>query len=216
MLEQLKAKNPKLSVFSVDSEAFLTYGRIIRDLDTEKIVETARAIQNPESGAAYLPEAESLAQLPIAQEIRNRYFGTLPTQIGYCWGHNQSLDATEWHTSSEINIAATPLVLLLAHRWEIVDGKLDASVFKAFYLPAGTAVEVYATTLHFTPCQVSDAGFGCVVALPTGTNVPLEEKTADPLLFRQNKWLLCHRENQALIGRGVVPGITGCNFRVEY
>lgn len=216
MLEQLKAKNPGLRVFSVDSEEFRSYGRIVTDLDTTQILEAAQAIQNPESGASYVPEEKAFAQLPIAKTIRDQYFGTLPTQIGYCWGHNQLLDATEWHTSSEINIAVTPLVLLLAHRWEIADGKLDSAAFKAFYLPKGSAVEVYATSLHFTPCQVSDSGFGCVVALPSGTNVPLETASSDPLLFRQNKWLICHEENQTLMDRGVVSGITGCNHRVAY
>lgn len=216
MINILKSKNPELPIYSVEDEAFASYGRILPNVDTAAIVTAAARMENPESGASYVPHLEEFAQLPVAAELRDLYFGTLPTQIGYCWGHNQSLDATEWHTSSEVNIAVTPLVLLLAHRWEILDGKLDASAFKAFYLPAGTAVEVYATSLHFTPCQVSDGGFGCVVALPAGTNVPLEEKTADPLLFRQNKWLLCHEENQTLIGRGVVPGITGCNWRVEY
>ncbi len=216
MLEQLKAKNPNLPVFSVESEEFRSYGRVIKDLDTAQIVQVASGIQNPDSGASYLPQEESLAQLPIAQSIRDRYFGTLPTQIGYCWGHNQYLNATEWHTSSEVNIAVTPIVLILAHVWQLENGKIDSGAFRAFYVPKGTAVEVYATTLHFTPCEVSPEGFGCVVALPTGTNTPLEENAEDPLLFRKNKWIVCHEENQTLIERGVVPGITGINYLVKY
>ena len=60
------------------------------------------------------------------------------------------------------------------------------------------------------------AGFGCIVVLPQGTNVPLNEPAADPVLFRQNKWVLCHVENETLKDRGVVPGITGWNLRIEY
>ena len=216
MLNKLKEKNPNLPVFSVEDAAFASYGRVIRDLDTTEILEAAAKIPNPAGGAAYVPAEERFAQLPIAAEIQNRYFGTLPTQVGYCWGRNRQLNATEWHTSSEINIAATPLVVLLAHLWDIHDGKIDAKDFVAFYVPKGTAVEVYATSLHFTPCEVSGEGFGCVVALPLDTNTALEEQVEDPLLFRKNKWLICHQENQGLISKGVVPGITGCNHYLEY
>jgi len=216
MLNRLIEKNPNLPIFPVESEEFRTYGRVIRDLDTAQIVATAEKIKNPDAGASYLPEEETLAKLPIAKEIQNRCFGTLPTQIGYCCGHNRMLNATEWHTSSEINIAVTPMVLLLAHLWEIEDGKIDSSTFRAFYVPKGAAVEVYATSLHFTPCEVREEGFGCVVALPAGTNTPLNEKADDPLLFRKNKWLICHEENNGSIANGVVPGITGCNYCLEY
>ncbi|MBQ5909896.1 MAG: DUF4867 family protein, partial [Bacteroidaceae bacterium] len=100
---------------------------------------------------------------------QNEFFGSLPAQLGYCWGHNNLMNATEWHTCSEINIAVTPLVLILGHVWDVKEDKIDSSMFQAFYLPKGTAVEVYATTLHFCPCEVSEEGFGCVVALSQGT-----------------------------------------------
>lgn len=143
-------------------------------------------------------------------------FGTLPTQIGYCCGHNSFLNATEWHTSSEINIAVTPLILILGHRWDIVNGIIDSSKFKAFYLPKGTVTEVYATTLHYTPCQVTDDGFGCIVALPEGTNTPLDTESKDKLLTAKNKWLLAHTENKAKIKQGAVAGITGENIFIHY
>lgn len=216
MLEHLKKVNPRIPMYSVEDAAFASYGRIVPDVDAAELLRAASQIENPESGAAYQPHVDALGQLPLAADLQNRCFGTLPAQVGYCWGHNQTLDATEWHTSSEINIAVTPLVLLLAHRWDITDGKLDSSAFRAFYIPAGMTVELYATSVHFTPCQVSDDGFGCIVVLPRGTNVPLAEPALEPLLFRQNKWVLCHEENEALKARGVVPGITGWNIRVEY
>ena len=216
MLDLLKQKNPELTLYSVQSVAFETYGRVIESLGTNQIIETAKKIENPPSGSAYaasLPELEALA---IKEEIQNGFFGTLPIQIGYCWGHSNFLNATEWHSSSEINIAVTPLVLILGHVWDIKDGKIDASKFQAFYLPKGTTVEIYATTLHFTPCEIAAEGFGCVVALPKGTNTDLEIHTEDKKLFRKNKWIIAHEENQPLLDRGIVPGITGCNFRVEY
>ena len=163
-----------------------------------------------------MPSVEDFEKLDIAEAVKNNYYGSLPTQIGYCWGHNTLMNATEWHTSSEINIAVTPLVLILGHIWDIKNGKIDSYNFKAFYLPKGTAVEVYATSLHFCPCEVDKNGFGCVVGLPADTNTDLTVNSNDPLLFRKNKWIIAHIENKTLKNRGVVAGITGTNFEIKY
>lgn len=216
MLDTLKLKNPDIKLYSVNSEEFKTFGRVITGLDTSEIIKAAEKISRPAEGSAYTPSEESFEKLPTAKEIENKFFGTLPSQIGYCHGHNSLLNAAEWHMSSEINIAVTPLVLILGHIWDIENGKTDSSKFKAFYLPAGTVAEVYSTTLHFCPCEVEKDGFGCVVGLPLGTNTPLETETSDPLLFRKNKWLIAHNDNKALISRGVLPGISGENFKINY
>ena len=216
MLELLKQKNPQLAMHHVESAAFETYGRVIQSLDTDAILAAAGKIENPPSGSAYVASQPEFESLSIKEDIQNVFFGMLPAQIGYCWGHNNFMNATEWHTCSEINIAVTPLVLILGHVWDVKDGTIDSSKFQAFYLPKGTAVEVYATTLHFCPCEVSEDGFGCVVALSQGTNTDLEVPVEDPLLFRKNKWIIAHEKNQALLHRGVKPGITGCNYEVKY
>ena len=216
MLNFLKEQNSQIPLYSVDSEAFLCYGKVLTHLDTAEICAEAKKLTVPDDGSLYRASVEELERLPIASDIKNTCFGTLPTQIGYCWGHNNHLNATEWHTSSEVNVAVTPLVLLLAHVWDIRDGKIDSTKFKAFYLPAGTAVEVYATSLHFCPCEVQKSGFGCVVALPEGTNTDLTISVDDPLLFRKNKWIIAHEANDALLARGVVAGITGENYEIKY
>ncbi|MBE6750825.1 MAG: DUF4867 family protein [Ruminococcaceae bacterium] len=216
MLEKLKQLNPEIEFYDVNDAEFATFGKVIKNLDAAEIIETAKKIPNPESGSSYLPSVEDFEFLKITSGIENEFFGSLVTQIGYCWGHNNFLNATEWHTSSEINIAVTPLVLILGHIWDIRDGKIDSSKFKAFYLPAGTVVEVYSTSLHFCPCEVSENGFGCVVGLPLGTNTDLTVKKNDPMLFRKNKWIMAHCENEALINKGVVPGITGLNYEIKY
>lgn len=105
---------------------------------------------------------------------------------------------------------------MLGHRWEIKNQHIDASKFRAFYVPKGATVEVYATTLHFCPCQVSDQGFRCVVALPENTNVALETKQKDQRLTAKNKWLLAHVENEGKIKQGALPGITGKNYEIQY
>lgn len=216
MLNILKEKNPYIKLYSVNDSEFKTFGRVITDLDTSEIIAAAEKIERPEAGSAYSPREESFERLRIADQIKKEFFGTLPTQIGYCHGHNSLLNAAEWHFSSEINIAVTPLVLILGHVWDIENGKIDSSSFKAFYLPKGTAAEVYATTLHFCPCETEKSGFGCVVGLPLGTNTPLEEEADNPLLFRRNKWIIAHVENASLISKGVVSGITGKNIEIKY
>lgn len=216
MLNILKEKNPDIKLYSVNEIEFKTFGRVIKDLDTAEIISAAEAIINPETGSSYSPREASFEKLKISAQIKSEYFGTLPTQIGYCYGHSNFLDAAEWHTSSEINIAVTPLVLILGHIWDIENGKIDSSRFKAFYLPKGTAVEVYSTTLHFCPCEVEKGGFGCVVGLPLDTNTPLDVTPDNPLLFRKNKWIIAHEQNTSLINRGVISGITGENFEIKY
>jgi hypothetical protein len=54
-----------------------------------------------------------------------------------------------------------------------------------------------------------------LVGLTKETNTPLTEKPADPLLFARNKWLIAHEENEGLIARGAVPGISGENYTVK-
>ncbi|MBQ7170753.1 MAG: DUF4867 family protein [Clostridia bacterium] len=216
MLEKLKQLNKEIELYDVTDQAFSPFGRVIAGLDVSGITEAAETIRYPDSGSAYLPSVAAFEALPIAAEIRDECFGTLPTQIGYCYGHNRFMNATEWHISSEVNIAVTPVVLILGHVWDLEDNAIDASRFKAFYLPAGAAVEVYATSLHYTPCEVEREGFGCVVALPLGTNTPLEKKAENPLLIRRNKWLISHVENKSLIESGAAAGITGPNVEIRY
>ena len=216
MFNILKEKNPDIKLYSVNDIEFKTFGRVIKNLDTSEIIAAAEKIKRPETGSVYSPSEESFEKLQIAAQIKKEFFGTLPAQVGYCHGHNSLLNAAEWHTSSEINIAVTPLVLILGHVWDIEKGKIDSSHFKAFNLPQYTVAEVYATTLHFCPCETQKSGFGCVVGLPLGTNTTLDGTAENPLLYRQNKWLIAHEENTALINRGVISGITGKNFEIKY
>lgn len=214
MLELLRNNNPDIQFYSVLDSEFKSYGRVL-NMDTSDFVEAGKKLEMPEK-VNYRPSIPELEALAGAATVRNEIFGTLPTETGCCWGHSSFLNATEWHTSSEINIAVTPLVLLLAHVWDIENDTIDSSRFTAFYVPEGVAIECYATTLHYCPCQVSDNGFICVVVLPEGTNTALETKTAEKKITAKNKWQLCHYENKAAIDRGVMPGISGVNYKINY
>ncbi len=215
-MQNLIEKNPTLKIYSVNDPEFLTFGKVVDHIDVSSLIEEAKKIPLPEVGSSYQASTPAFEALPVAKEIADYFYGTMPTEIGYCWGHSSFLNATEWHASSEINIAVTPMILFLGHIWDIVDGKIDASKFTAFYVPQGTVLEAFATTLHFCPCETSAEGFGCIVALPMGTNTDLEYKTEDPKLFRKNKWIIAHQDNAGLQARGVIAGITGENYQIKY
>ena len=133
-----------------------------------------------------------------------------------CWGRNTRLNCLEYHRSSEFNVGAQPFVLLLAHQWDIEDGKLDTGKVEAFFVPAGVLVEVYATTLHYAPCHVEEAeGFRVAVVLPRGTNTEkpalAELSGEDRLMTARNKWLLAHPESPEA-RQGAWEGLTGANL----
>lgn len=214
--EIIKNSNPTLKLYKTSDAEFSEYGRIIKGIDTSEIVKVAEGIKKPETGSLYEASTPAFEALSIKNEIQDICYGELPAQIGYCYGHSNFLNGWEWHTSSEINVATTDLVLILGKVSDIKNGKIDSSTAKAFYVEKGEIIEVYATSLHFCPCEVSKDGFGCVVALPVGTNVPLEREATDKLLFRKNKWIFAHVDNEGLIARGVLPGITGENYEIKY
>ena len=74
MLNNLKLKNPDIKLYSVNSEEFKTFGRVITGLDTSEIIKTAEKISRPALGSAYTPSEESFeagfeAGIKLALEI---------------------------------------------------------------------------------------------------------------------------------------------------
>lgn len=202
-----------MKLYSVNDKAFKKYGKVI-DCNFDQLIEVAKNIELPEEGSTYLPSVQEFETLPVKEILQNEIYGEMPVQIGYCFGHSTKLNAFEWHKSSEINIAVTDAILFLGNLAEIKDGKYNSKNAKSFLLKKGQAVELYATTLHFCPCETTKDGFGVIVVLPLGTNTDLETTPQDKTLFRKNKWIIAHCDNEGLIKRGVVPGIYGKNYEV--
>lgn len=202
-----------MKLYQVTEETFAPYGKVL-DLDTEEMIAKAAEIPMPEVGSVYEAGVKALENLPVKEILERDIFGEMDVQVGYCYGHNDCLGALEWHKSSEINVAVTDMILFLGTISEMEDGVYPAEKIKAFLVKKGTALEVYATTLHFCPCETEPAGFGCIVVLPKGTNLPLPKPAKDPLLFRRNKWLIAHPDNTALAEKGAVAGIKGKNYKV--
>ena len=209
-----------MKIHSVFDPAFKRYGQVVEGLpDTvAELLETLQKTPLPE-GTGYVPEEPLLQNLPAAVEISEHCYGGMPVQLGWCNGHNTRLNCLEYHRYSEFNLGTEDFILLLAKQEEISDGTLDTSKVRAFRVPAGTLVEVYATTLHYAPCHVdADKGFRVLVALPKDTNTEKPDITPltaeDKYLWARNKWLLAHPDS-AEAAAGAVAALVGENIDLE-
>lgn len=205
-------------IHSIYDKEFLPYGKALTGYDTNDLLSAMNAIPLPETGTAYRPGIESLEACGIFQALQDRAFGGMPIQLGMCWGRNTRLNCLEYHRDSELNLGTHDFVLLLARREEIENGLLDTGKVKAFRVPAGVLIEVYATTLHYAPCHLDPGiGFRVAVALPKGTNTPKPEicpgNREDQRLWARNKWLLAHADAREA-GRGACIGLTGKNLDI--
>ena len=213
-----------MKIWSVNDAEFNEYGRVVDNVDFSELVEAMKKTPVPE-GVAYEPGIKELESLSVAKEISSIVYGEMPVQIGYCNGHNCMLNALEYHRDSEINVAATDAILMLGLKREVEkDFTFDTSKVKAFFVPAGTAVEVYATTLHYAPCGVDGKGFQVSIILPKGTNLPLTTPHAkvnadgtapseDALITAVNKWLIGHKEGG--LDAGSFLGLKGKNLNIN-
>ena len=195
---------------------FIERLKVIDYIDFAPLVDAMKKTPVPED-VVYEPSIPELENLSVAQEIKDRFYGELPIQIGYCNGHNVLLNAVEYHRSSEINVAATDAVLILGQLADVTDDfTYDTSKIEAFLVPAGTGIEVYATTLHYAPCHVNEGGFQCVVVLPKGTNTeltfPTEKTGEDSLMTAKNKWLIAHEDAKI---EGAFNGLKGENITID-
>ena len=206
-----------MEILSVYDSAFKPYGRVVEGYPTEGLVK-ALATTPCTDGVVYLPRVEVLHSAPNAAKIGEGLYGGMPYELGYCNGHNTKLNCLEFHRDSEFNLGTEDFVLLLARQEEIAGGKLDTAKVKAFRVPAGTLVEVYATTLHYAPCHVDAAkGFRVLVALPKGTNTAKpaikNDGGDDPQLWARNKWLFAHPDS-AEAKAGAYVGLVGENVHI--
>ena len=208
-----------MKILSVYDDTFKPYGKVLEGYDTAELCRAMETFPHPETGTDYDASIDLFEQLPIFEELRERAYGGMPIELGMCWGHNTRLNCLEYHRDSEINIGSHDFILLLAKLDEIENGMLDTAKVKAFRVPAGVVVEVYATTLHYAPCNADpETGFRSAVALPRGTNEPyvlaIIRGSEDRLLRAKNKWLLAHSDS-AEAKDGAYIGLTGENISVE-
>ena len=213
-----------MKVKQVTDTSFRKYGKILTGIDFSEIYNVLEEMDYPED-VEYAASFGPLEEPEFRQKLSNTLYGELSVEIGYCSGHNKMLNALEYHRSSEANVAVTDIILLLGHQSDITEDFIyDTAQLEAFFFPAGTAVELYATTLHYVPIgtKENDYAFKMGVVLPFGTNFPLgvtlgaeaekEKLPEEKLLFAKNKWLIAHEEGGE---EGAFIGLTGKNISVE-
>ena len=213
-----------MKVKQVTDTSFRKYGKILTGIDFSEIYNVLEEMDYPED-VEYAASFGPLEEPEFRQKLSNTLYGELSVEIGYCSGHNKMLNALEYHRSSEANVAVTDIILLLGHQSDITeDFTYDTAQLEAFFVPAGTAVELYATTLHYVPIgtKENDYAFKMGVVLPFGTNFPLgvtlgaeaekEKLPEEKLLFAKNKWLIAHEESGE---EAAFIGLTGKNISVD-
>lgn len=221
LLQRLNNVND-VKVFSVFDDVFRTFGNVLSGFDFSPLTEYLDAETSiPPTGNVYVPSVEAMEATAVAETIRTVLYGGMPIQIGYCNGRNTTYNGFEYHKGSELNLAATDCMLVLGHTWQIERNTFTVGNETVFFVPKGTAIELFQTTLHLSPCRVCDEGFKVAVVLPRGTNTPLKEPPAcregeARLLLQTNKWVLSHPDREPLMKQGAWPGLVGENKELKY
>lgn len=201
-----------LVIESPDSPSFVPYGKLLKGDFSDVVAYLQEKTPLPEKGNLYVRDEEALSHVPSVSRIKEEAFPNADMECGYCNGFNTKLNCLESHACPEVDVAADDLVLLLATPMDIEDGKISSSKVKAFRLKKGQAVLLYPFIFHFSPCRQGES-FRCGIFLTQGTNADLKEPSADPRLWKVNKWLYAHPEsNQAKLGAYL--GIEGDNLEI--
>lgn len=209
----------ELEILTVMDKAFEPYGRILTGYNLDDVITNLKEkVDAPTDGVVYVPGCDVLEDTAAFKELSDNVYGGMPIQIGYCNGVNTKLNCFEYHRDSEINICATDAILILAKQQDCMNREIDSLEAEIFFVPAGTAVEIYATTLHYAPCSARlGEQFKVAIVLPKGTNydkpsieIKCEE---DKRLFAANKWLIAHPDTDEA-KNGAVVGICGDNIDI--
>lgn len=199
-------------MLQITDSVFSAYGRVLTGMNVEEICVYMQKYSDM-AGVQYIASDPAMEEMAVTQYLTNEVFGEMPLQIGACFGRNLRMNAVEYHNCSEVNIAATDLILFLGRRQDIEPGnRYNTEKAEVFFVPKGTVYEMYATTLHYAPCSVNGNQFRAVIVLPRGTNTELAAEHNDPLLVAKNKWLIGNPE--AGLPDGTVLGLYGENRTV--
>ena len=206
-----------MKLHSVTEPGFAQYGRVLQELQPEYRQELTDALRRLPltRQVVYTASEPSLEALPSVQWIGREIFGEIPVQAGWCNGYNRAMNAMEYHKASEVNFMSEDAILLLGRLQDVQPyEQYDTALAEAFLVPAGTAIEVYGTTLHYAPIHTGQDGFRTLVMLPRQTNTPLQEKHESRgesrLLLAKNKWLIGHPD--AELEEGCWRGLQGENL----
>lgn len=194
---------------------FRTYGKKLEEFDfsgyVDQIKKTAD-ISIPTSGNEYHPSVKTLEDSEVFEWLRWNIYGGLNIQLGTCAGHNKNTTAVEYHAGSEVVIALTDCILPLGHTFDMDGNTYDAKLMEKFFLKKGEAVELFGTTLHYSPIESDSNGYFTLVALLKGTNEDLENKNSNPLLLKMNKYMIVHPSRSDKVTDGAIPGLVNAEL----
>ena len=205
-----------MKILSVNSNEFKTYGKVHQFngfAELEKY--TIKQYPIPSQGNFYQGSAADIEEFEIVKQIQKSIYGDLKIQAGPCCGHNQILNGIEYHQGSEVAIMIRDCVMVLGHIWDMEGNYYDSSKCEAFYVPKGTVLETYGTTLHYTPCTQSDEGFYTICILLKDTGTTLENGRVG-ILKKKNKWFITHKDNLSKVNEGDFVGLTGDMIKIDY
>ena len=105
-------------------------------------------------------------------------------------------------------------ILMVLGKRQILDqrGQIDPQKDgQLFYVPKGSVVELYNTTLHYAPIQITNAGYKVIVVVLQGTNLPLPDgfKSDNPRVVKQGKFQVVHPSRTDKIAQGYQVALTG-------
>ena len=205
-----------MEIKKITDKAFQKYGAVIEGMDFSELLAWGKTTPAPDD-VIYEPSDKTAEAMKACEDISRQVYGEMPIQIGYCNGKNDTLNAIEYHRCSEINIAYQGAVLIVGCQQDIEDDfTYDTGKMEMFEVPAGCAVELYATTLHYAPCSLVKDGFQVAIVLAKGTNEEAPKVTGalgeDRLLAARNKWLIAHEESGLGEG-GAFVGLKGKNLK---
>ncbi len=227
-------KNQLIELIPVDDERFKEYGRIVDGFDMEPVLQWMQENVTIPEGLNYVPREEAFMEMPIARDLEYRFFGGLSTNLGWVAGHGTDLNALEYHKCSEVNLGLYDFVLFLGRRTELdEEGMLDTDLIKAFYVPEGVMIEMYAGTMHYAPRSYDlNRGYCVFAACLAGTNGDLPARDLlkanlpgdscadaqgqvtleDRHLAGVNKWLFAHPESGEVLNDNAPIGLKGVNL----
>ena len=156
-----------MKIYNITDKEYEAYGRVLtKDYQVDALVKEMEKTPAPDH-VIYIASDAGLETLDQAKVLQESFFGGMPIQVGYCNGTNHKLDACEYHRCSELGVAITDLILLLGKLQDVtLEHYYDTDNIQAFFVPAGTVYEMYATTLHYAPCSVDGKTFKNIVILP--------------------------------------------------
>lgn len=222
-LLKLKKLNPSINIESVFDKTFNPFGQILNlNCSSKLLSKLEKDTDIPEVGNIYKPFIREWEDEEIVNELSQYYDKKI--EIGYCNGQNTKLNALEWHDCPEINIYSRDVVLFLSTLDNLDNSfSLNSKSVKTFFVPKNTAILLYNTTLHFAPCKVDKDGFKAIIILEDQTNTEIEDNstlfnTGNPfnsLIFKKNKYIICHQDATNLTNQNVKANIKGINLNLN-